>query len=100
MMHKGVRQQCLVVVRAMGNICLNVVDEKGEGGGGVEAIFTAVDIVVIAAAVVAVYSFPTVVIGEGITLITVTDVVWGAVGRGILQYLFMFFCFPFRMHFI
>ena len=46
----------MVVVRAMGNICLNVVDEEGEGGVGVEAIFAAVDIVVIAAAVVAVYS--------------------------------------------
>ncbi len=56
MMHKGVRQRCLVVVRAMGNIRLNVVDEEGEGGGGVEAIFMAVDIVVIAAAVVTVYS--------------------------------------------
>ena len=54
MMHKGVRRRCLVVVRAMGNIRLNVVDEEGEGGGGVEAIFAAVDIVVIAAAVVAV----------------------------------------------
>jgi hypothetical protein len=40
----------------MGNICLNVIDEEGKGGGEVEAIFAAVDIVVIAAAVVAVYS--------------------------------------------
>ncbi len=56
MMHKGVRRRCLVVVRVMGNIHLNVVDEEGEGGGGVEAFFAAVDIVVIAAAVVAVYS--------------------------------------------
>jgi hypothetical protein len=31
---------------------------EGEGGGGVEAIFAAVDIVVIAATVVAVYSSP------------------------------------------
>jgi hypothetical protein len=30
MMHKGVRRRCLVVVRAMGNICLNVVDEESE----------------------------------------------------------------------
>ncbi len=58
MMHKGVRRQCLVVVRAMGNIRSNVVDEGGEGGGGVDAIFAAMDIVVIAAAVVAVYSSP------------------------------------------
>ncbi len=58
MMHNGVRQQCLVVVKAMGNICLNVVDKGGEGGGGVEAIFAAVDIVVITATVVAVYSSP------------------------------------------
>ena len=58
MMHNGVRRRCSVVVRAMGNICLNVVDEEGEGGVGVEAIFAAVDIVVIAAAVVAVYSSP------------------------------------------
>jgi hypothetical protein len=56
MMHKGVQRQCLVVVRAMGNIRLNVVDEEGEGGEGVEAISAAVDIVVIAAAVVTVYS--------------------------------------------
>ncbi len=56
MMHKGVRRRCLVVVRVMGNICLNVVDEGGEAG--VEAIFAAVDIVIIAAAVVAVYSSP------------------------------------------
>ncbi len=42
----------------MGIIRLNVVDEGGEGGGGVEAIFGAVDIVLIAAAVVAVYSSP------------------------------------------
>jgi hypothetical protein len=58
MMHKGVRGRCLVVVRAKGNIHLNVVDEEEEGGGGVEAIFAAVDIVLIAAAVVAVYSSP------------------------------------------
>ena len=58
MMHNGVRQRCLVVVTAMGNIRLNVVDKGGEGGGGVEAIFAAVDIVVIAAAVFAVYSSP------------------------------------------
>ncbi len=58
MMHKGVQRQCLVVVRAMGNIHLNIVDEGGEGGGGVEAIFAAVDILVIAATVVAVYSSP------------------------------------------
>ncbi len=56
MMHKGVRRQCLVVVRAMGNIRLNVIDEEGEGGGGVEANFAAVDIVIITAAVIAVYS--------------------------------------------
>ncbi len=56
MMHKGVRRRCLVVVRAMGNIRLNIIDEEGEGGEGVEAIFAAVDIGVIAAAVVAVYS--------------------------------------------
>ena len=37
-MHKGVRQRSLVVVRAMGNIRLNVVDEGGERGGGVEAM--------------------------------------------------------------
>ncbi len=47
-----------MVVRTMGNICLNIVDEGGEGVGGVEAIFAAVDIVIIAAAVVAVYSSP------------------------------------------
>ncbi len=34
------------------------------------------------------------------TLTTVTDAARGAVGRGILQCLFMFFGFPFRMHFI
>ncbi len=56
MMHNRVRRRCLAVVRAMGNICLNVIDEEGKGGGEVEAIFAAVDIVVIAAAVVAVYS--------------------------------------------
>jgi hypothetical protein len=39
---------------------------------------------------------PTVVIG-GITLTTVTDAARGAVGRGILQCLFVFFG---RMHFI
>ncbi len=58
MMHNGVRQRCLVVVTAMGNIRLNIIDEGGEGRGGVEAIFAAVDIVIIAAAVVAVYSSP------------------------------------------
>ncbi len=39
MMHNGVRRRCLVVVTAMGNIRLNVVDKGGEGGGGEEAIF-------------------------------------------------------------
>ena len=58
MMHNGVWQRCLVVVRAMGNIRLNVVDKGGEGGRGVEAIFVAMDIVVITAAVVTVYSSP------------------------------------------
>ena len=48
----------MVVVKAMGNIRQNVVDEGGEGGGGVEAIFAAMDIVVIAAMVVTVYSSP------------------------------------------
>jgi hypothetical protein len=48
----------LVVVTAMDNIHLNLVDKGGEGGGGVEAIFAAVDIIVITAAVVAIYSSP------------------------------------------
>ncbi len=42
-MHNGVRRGCLVVVTAMGKICLNVVDKGGEGGGGVEAIFSGVE---------------------------------------------------------